>query len=192
MRALVVYDPMFGSTPAIAEDVAERSHRTDGDSGCRSPPSRTRRTGRHRSARRRGTDPRPGMPRASTRTRAPSYADRSGGQLHLEEDADAVLGLMDAIAPLPIDGAAFETGVDLAPVLSGRASRGIAKGLSGAGCQPWSSPGELPSGHAQRAAMRRSRPGTGVGPPGRDDHGRRAQAARLVGATGLAPMTCWL
>ncbi len=134
MRALVVYESMFGSTRAIAESVAEGlSERID-----------TRVVAAHEVGPEDLADidllvvgaptHAHGMPRASTRTGAPSYVDRSGGQLHLEKDADTDSGvreLLDALAPLPIDGAAFDTRVDMAPVLSGRASRGIAKALSG-------------------------------------------------------------
>jgi hypothetical protein len=76
-----------------------------------------------------------GMSRASTRHAASDAATASAGDLVIEPDATSE-GVREWLAALPgMTGraAAFDTRLDAAPLLTGRASKGIAKMLRAAG-----------------------------------------------------------
>ncbi len=136
MRGLVVYESMFGSTRLIAEAVAEglgsrmdarvvRAHEVrPGDLGGLDCLVVGAPTHAH------------GMPRPTTRKGAPEYLDKPDSDLALEPGADSDPGVrewLDSLGSLELPAAAFDTRVHLAPLLSGRASRGISKSLAGHG-----------------------------------------------------------
>lgn len=102
-----------------------------------------------------------GMSRASTRASAAQAAKDSEKHLTLDSHA-AGSGLrewFETVRDLPPHAAAFDSRTDLAPVLTGRASRGIAKRLKQHGCELVSSPesflvdthNRLIDGEAERA-----------------------------------------
>ena len=77
-----------------------------------------------------------GLSRSRTRRAAAKAADDPQKHLTLEAQG-AGRGLRDwfeDVRDLPQKGAAFDTRVDMAPVLTGRAARGIAKRLRHRGC----------------------------------------------------------
>ncbi len=132
MRAIVVYESMFGATRHIAEAVAE---------GLR-PSAEVRLV--------RAADAEEGvldgvdllivgapthawsMPRARTRKGAPDYVRKPGSDLTLEPGADVAPGVrewLSSLHGLRVAAAAFDTRISLTPVFTGRASRSIAKGL---------------------------------------------------------------
>ena len=77
------------------------------------------------------------MSSSQSRKGAPDYVAKSDGDLTLEPGWDG-LGLRDWFKELPdapCAGAAFDTRVDVAALLSGRASKGIADRLRKHGCR---------------------------------------------------------
>ena len=76
-----------------------------------------------------------GMSRASTRHAAVDAAQKPSSDLTVEPDAEGP-GLrewFEDVGRISARGAAFDTRVDMSPVLTGRASKGIAKKLRHAG-----------------------------------------------------------
>ena len=137
MKALIVYESMFGATRAVAEAVAE---------GLGDP---------YRADVRRAADvTAPAMaeadllvvgapthawslPRANTRKGAPGYVTRSRGGLVLEPGADVTRGvreLLETVAVLHHNAAAFDTRISMPHLITGRASRRIAHLLRQRGC----------------------------------------------------------
>jgi hypothetical protein len=137
MRSVVVYESMFGSTHAIAEAIATGLRRTgevvivpveqattavlDGaDLLVVGGPTHAH-----------------GMSSAQSRKGAPDYVEKSHGELTLEDGWDG-MGLRDWFQELPehpCAAAAFDTRADMSPLLTGRASKGIAARLSKHGCR---------------------------------------------------------
>jgi hypothetical protein len=135
MRAIVVYESMYGNTRHIAEAIArgiddsgnvrvvpvsgaEAVSLADFDLVVVGGPTHVH-----------------GMSRASTRHAADDAATASVGDLVMEPDATSE-GVREWLAALPgMTGraAAFDTRLDAAPLLTGRASKGIAKMLRSAG-----------------------------------------------------------
>jgi hypothetical protein len=130
MRALVVYESMFGSTRQLAEAIAEglgatidvRVERaahaeqglmTDVDLLVVGAPTHAHR-----------------MPRVSTRKGAPDYVLKIRNDLVLEEGAVAGPGVREWLGSLSSAsklGAGFDTRVRGPSILTGRASRGITR-----------------------------------------------------------------
>ena len=78
-----------------------------------------------------------GMARPSTRHAAAEAADKEGSDLHVDADAEGP-GLrewFDETETLPTLGAAFDTRAGAPPLLTGRASKGIAKRLRHHRCE---------------------------------------------------------
>ena len=136
MRAVVVYESMFGSTRQIAEAIAggltlgmdahavRAADMSIGDVAAVDLLVVGAPTHAH------------GMPRAATRKGAPSYVEKPGSTLVLEPGADTAPGVREWLASLGelrMAGAAFDTRVKGPAALTGRASRGIAKSLAGCG-----------------------------------------------------------
>ena len=137
MRSVIVYESMFGNTRAIADAIASTlaeagevvvvpvAHATpdvlDGiDLLVVGGPTHAH-----------------SMTSAQTRKGAPAYVEKSDGDLHLEPDHEGP-GLRDwfqALPSTPVAAAAFDTRADVSPVLSGRASKGIASRLRKHGCR---------------------------------------------------------
>lgn len=143
MRAIVVYESMFGATRHIAEAVAE---------GLR--PSAEVRLVRAADVEESALDGVDllvvgapthawSMPRAGTRKGAPEYVRRPASGLNLEPGADAAPGVrewLSSLHGLRVAAAAFDTRISMAPLFTGRASRAIAKGLRRAGAFPLMAP----------------------------------------------------
>ena len=137
MRALVVYESMYGNTHAVAVDIAAglgATHEVALVPVTRATPELVAAadlivagspTHLH------------GMPTVASRRTAAGTARKQGSELNLDPDADgpglrAWLERLDAVNGL---AAAFDTRLSGVPVLTGRASRGIAGLLSSHGCR---------------------------------------------------------
>ena len=131
MRAVVIYESMYGNTHHVADAIAVGLGDTmevtvlpahdatpealaDADLLVVGGPTHVH-----------------GLPRANTRHAAVEGAEKDP-TLELEPDAEST-GLREWFEALPAAlhgrGAAFDTRIDVSPVLSGRASKGIAKRL---------------------------------------------------------------
>ena len=78
------------------------------------------------------------MSRPSTRKSAPSYADKPGQDLTLEPGAATGPGVREWLAQLPrrgVDAAAFDTRLDKPPMITGRASKAIGRALTKRGAR---------------------------------------------------------
>ena len=135
-RALVVYESMYGNTHLIAEAIGDglresietdvfSIHDAGGDIVEKAVflvvggPTHTH-----------------GMSHASTREAAANALLKPDTDLTLDPDAvgDGVREWFDSLGPLTARAAAFDTRVDMPALLSGRASKGIAKHLRQLGC----------------------------------------------------------
>lgn len=135
MRAVVVYESMYGNTHLVADAVGRglgagtevvSVHEASGDLVAGADllvvggPTHAH-----------------GMSSAQSRKGAPDYVEKSHGDLTLEDGWDG-MGLRDWFQELPdhpCAGAAFDTRADMAAFLSGRASKGIADRLTKHGCR---------------------------------------------------------
>jgi hypothetical protein len=135
MHAIVVYESMYGNTRNVAEAIArgidvsgtvrvvpvsmtEAVNLADFDLVVVGGPTHVH-----------------GMSRESTRHAADDAATASGGALVMEPNSTTE-GVREWLAPLSGmtgQAAAFDTRLDAAPLLTGRASKGIAKMLRAAG-----------------------------------------------------------
>jgi Flavodoxin domain len=138
MRAVVVYESMYGNTHLIADAIAlglaehaadvvvlpldktDRQVLEDADLVVVGGPT-------HAHA----------MSRAATRKAAAEAAQKPGSELELEADAEGpgLRDWFDTIDALPPNAAAFDTRVDAPAAFTGRASKGIAKRLRRHGCE---------------------------------------------------------
>jgi len=137
MKALVVYESMYGNTHHVAEAIAEglrpsldasvsavadvtSDSLADVDLLVVGGPTHVH-----------------GMSRASTRHAAAEAASKKGADLELEPDAEGggLREWFDAVGSLPSLGAAFDTRIDSPPLVTGRASKGISKRLRHHGCR---------------------------------------------------------
>src|SRR5215472_3969764 len=137
MRALVVYESMYGNTHAVAVEIAAGLSATHEVTVV--PVTRASRelvaaaglivagspTHMH------------GMPTVASRRSAAETARKQGSRLTLDPDADG-RGMRAWLAGLDgenVLAASFDTRLNGIPALTGRASRGIARLLRGRGCQ---------------------------------------------------------
>jgi len=137
MRALVVYESMYGNTHTVAVEIAAGLAATHEVTVV--PVTRAGRdlvaaadlivagcpTHMH------------GMPSVASRRSAVEAASKQAGRLILDPDADGP-GLRGWLAGLDGDNvlaASFDTRLSGIPALTGRASRGIARLLRGRGCR---------------------------------------------------------
>ena len=135
MDAIVVYESMYGNTRHVAEAIArgidvsgtvrvvpvslvERVSLAGFDLVVVGGPTHVH-----------------GMSRASTRHAADDAATASGGELVMEPDStsEGVREWLASLSSVSGRAAAFDTRLDAAPLLTGRASKGIAKMLRAAG-----------------------------------------------------------
>jgi len=134
MRAIVVYESMFGSTRAIAEAIAAG---IGGDSVAVPVGGATRELVKTADLLVVGGPTHAhGMTSKQSRTGSPQYAEKSHGDLTLEPDYEGP-GLRDWFHDLPgraVPAAAFDTRASGPELLTGRASKGIASRLHGHGC----------------------------------------------------------
>jgi hypothetical protein len=133
MRAVVIYESMYGNTHLIASAVAEglRAHGdvvvapVDGADAALAEGVDLVVVG--------GPTHAHGMSHPSTRKGAVDAAEKPGSELTLDADADAEgPGLREWFASLgdiTADAAAFDTRFDLPAAFTGRASKGIARKL---------------------------------------------------------------
>jgi menaquinone-dependent protoporphyrinogen IX oxidase len=137
MRAVVVYESMYGNTHAVADAIAEGLNGPGDDVAVVSVHEAT-------AAALADTDllvvggPTHvhSLTRASTRKAAVDAAEKPDSDLVLDPDAEGE-GLrewFDGAEVLPRAAAAFDTRIDASAVLTGRASKGIAKRLHKHGC----------------------------------------------------------
>ena len=136
MRAIVVYESMFGNTRRVAEEI------TDALRGVMEV--QLLRADTVRDVDLEGTDlvvvgaPTHawGMPRPGTRKGTPNYVRKPGSDLVLEPDADSRPGVrewLETFGDARVLGAAFDTRFSGPAALTGRASTGIVKSLTGHG-----------------------------------------------------------
>jgi Flavodoxin domain len=137
MHALVVYESMYGNTRHVAEAIArgiddsgtvrvvpvslaEAQTLADFDLVVVGGPTHVH-----------------GMSRASTRQAAGDAATASAGDLVMETDStsEGVREWLASLSRMTGRAAAFDTRLDAAPLLTGRASKGIAKMLRAAGLE---------------------------------------------------------
>jgi len=135
MHAIVVYESMYGNTRHVAEAIA----RGIDDSGTvRVVPVSSAEAlslGDFDLVVVGGPTHVHGMSRASTRHAADEAATASGGDLVMEPDStsEGVREWLGSLSGMAGRAAAFDTRLDAAPLLTGRASKGIAKLLRAAG-----------------------------------------------------------
>ncbi|HTY71875.1 MAG TPA: flavodoxin domain-containing protein [Actinomycetes bacterium] len=162
MRAVVVYESMYGNTRAVAEAIAEGlSPRMEAEAV---PVSMVRSeavaaadlvvvggpTHVH------------GMSRPSTRKSAVEAAAKPGAEVHLDEHAEGE-GLREWFDRLPHQAgmaAAFDTRIDLSAAMTGRASKGIGKRLRQHGMTLLSPPESFlvdKAGHLEAQEQQRAR-----------------------------------
>jgi hypothetical protein len=143
MRAIIVYEPMFGSTKKVAEAIAEGladcaevsvvpvtsadAHILDGtDLVVVGGPTHTH-----------------GMSKPSTREMAVKQARRPGSEVELVPGAESGPGVREWLASLgrlEIAGAAFDTRLQGLPAFTGRASKSVRRLLSHQGARIAASP----------------------------------------------------
>jgi len=131
MRAVVAYESMYGNTRKVADAIA-KGLRESGEASVVSIPEATAEvvaaadllvvggpTHVH------------GLSRQSTREAAVQAADKEGSVLHLEPEVqgDRVREWLVGLAPGSGRAAAFDTRIRINPLLSGRASKRIARAL---------------------------------------------------------------
>jgi hypothetical protein len=137
MRALVVYESMYGNTHAVAVDIAAGLRATHEVTLV--PVTRATRelvaaadlivagspTHMH------------GMPTVSSRRMAAETARKQGSGLNLDPDADGpgLRAWLEGLNAENVLAAAFDTRLSGFPVLTGRASRGISRLLGSHGCR---------------------------------------------------------
>jgi hypothetical protein len=139
MRAVVVYESMYGNTHLVSDAVAEGLGKADdavdavvvavGEADAVLEGADLVVVG--------GPTHAHAMTRTSTRHAAVEAAGKDGSELHLDDDAEGP-GLrewFDGVEGLPPFGAAFDTRFGAPPVVTGRASKGIARRLRRHGCE---------------------------------------------------------
>ena len=191
MRALVVYESMYGNTRAVAGDIAD-GLRADYEVTVVPVAEATAELVAGADLLVAGAPTHMhGLSSASSRRMAAQAAAKDGSELRLDPDAGGP-GMRDWLKDLGRgDGlaAAFDTRINGVPAFTGRASRPIAKLLKRHGYRLVAAPAELPGQLAEHAARRRGRPGPPVG----HDHRRGEQdvpaRARLRSARPISPHT---
>lgn len=135
MRALVIYESMYGNTRLIAEAITEglTGHGVSAATVSVHDATPERIAGAELLVIG-GPTHGHGMSRRTTRTSAIADAHKPNSELHLDPNADGD-GLREWFDALPAAAgeamaAAFDTRVEIAPVISGRASSGISKRLA--------------------------------------------------------------
>jgi hypothetical protein len=137
MRALVVYESMYGNTRAVAVDIAaglRATHEVTLVPVTRATPELVAATDLIVAG---SPTHLHGMPTVTSRRMALETARKQGSGLNLDPDADGP-GLRAWLERLNAGNAlaaSFDTRLGGVPVLTGRASRGIARLLSSYGCR---------------------------------------------------------
>ena len=131
MRALVVYESMFGNTRHVAEAVARGLGPADAVRTVPVTQAHEENLSEYDLVVVGGPTHAHGMSRESTRHGAVEQAEKPDSGLTLEPDAESE-GVREWLDSLPAGGgkaASFDTRIDMAAVLTGRAGKGIAKKL---------------------------------------------------------------
>lgn len=165
MRALIVYESMYGNTHGVAEHIADGlrgTYDTEVVPVERASPEKLAQTDLLVVG---GPTHVHGLSSERSREAAKAALDKpQNADLHLDPDAEGE-GLRDWLAALATverrAAAAFDTRIDASPMLTGRASRGIEKRLSKAGYDLVADPesflvdkhNHLLPGEAERAAV---------------------------------------
>ncbi|HEU4320630.1 MAG TPA: flavodoxin family protein [Acidimicrobiia bacterium] len=137
MRALVIYESMYGNTRAIAqaigEGLASQGVETAVEPVAEADPAKFDGVELLIVG---GPTHAHGMSRVSTRQSAVDTADRKAA-LSLEGSASGpgVREWLDALPDLEIAAAAFDTRIDAPAILTGRAAKGIDRKLHDIGCR---------------------------------------------------------
>ncbi len=136
MRALVVYESMYGNTRAVATEIAaglSATHEVTLVPVSRATPELVAAADLIIVG---GPTHLHGMSTANSRRKAAEAARKPGSALAMDPDADGP-GLRFWLARLgvrDVPAASFDTRLSGLPVLTGRASRGIARLLTSRGC----------------------------------------------------------
>jgi hypothetical protein len=137
MRAVVVYESMYGNTHLIAEAIARGLSASAGDAATWDVTV-TPVSGADRATLEGaelvvvgGPTHVHGMTRESTRKAAVEAAEKPDADLTLDPDAEGpgLRDWFDELDRVEAMGAAFDTRLDASPVVTGRASKGISKRL---------------------------------------------------------------
>ncbi len=131
MRAVVVYESMYGNTHQIAEAIGDglrESLPTDVISVHEAQPDMMKDVDLVVVG---GPTHTHGMSHGSTRESAVTKAAEPDSDLHLDADAagDGVREWLESLGPMTGRAAAFDTRIDMSTLVTGRASKGIAKQL---------------------------------------------------------------
>jgi Flavodoxin len=138
MKAVVVYESMYGNTHLVAEAIA--AGLGDGTAGIVVVPvdeaTAEILTGADLVVVGGPTHVH-GMSRESTRKAAVEAAHKPGSDLEIDPDAEGpgLRDWFDAIEQLPANAAAFDTRMEGPAALTGRASKGVANRLRRHGCR---------------------------------------------------------
>jgi hypothetical protein len=158
MRVLVAYESIYGNTRAIAEAIAD-GLAASGEVELR--PVKDANDAGFDMVVAGGPTHMHGLTSSFSRKAAVKAAEEDGA--HVEPGADDERGLRQWLSELSGDGrraAAFDTRIDRAPMVTGMASRGIARRLHGAGFELTADPqsffvedseGPLADGELERA-----------------------------------------
>ncbi len=133
MKAIVVYESVFGNTRAIAEAIARGLAGPLEVTVVRASEADTSVLNGNDFVVVGGPTHAWGLPRPSTRRGAPDYATKGGRALELEPVATTQPGLREwlaALGPSEMRAAAFDTRFKGPQALTGRASRSISRALS--------------------------------------------------------------
>ena len=131
MRAVVAYESMYGNTRKIAEAIADGLQPTCAVTVVPVSQLETDQLDTAELIIFGGPTHVHGMSRVNTRKAAAEAAERPDSGLSLEPDVQAP-GLREwlgSLGPLNVQAAVFDTRIKMPAILSGRASRGIAKEL---------------------------------------------------------------
>jgi hypothetical protein len=136
VKALVVYESMYGNTHAIAEAIASGlRHATDAEVMTVHDADVARVSAVDLLVVGGPTHVH-GMTRETSRKAALDAAAAPDSGLAVDPDAEGegVREWLESLGPLDVRAAAFDTRIGIPPALSGRASKGIAKKLREHGC----------------------------------------------------------
>lgn len=134
MKALVVYESMYGNTHSIADAIASGLRHEaevvvaplhDADAALEGGADVLVVGGPTHAH---------GMTRPSTRKAAIDTADKSGLTVDPDADGPGVREWLDTLGTLDMPAAAFDTRIGVPPAISGRASKSIARKLREHGC----------------------------------------------------------
>lgn len=135
MRAIVVYESMYGNTRRIAEAVARGIGASETVRAVPVSAAMETNPADYDLIAVGGPTHVHGMSRGPTRHAAEDAASASGGELAMEPDSvdEGVREWLGSLPRVAGRAAAFDTRLDAAPVLTGRASKGISRLLRSAG-----------------------------------------------------------